>query len=165
MKIITLTLNPAFDTHCALPTLALHHENFAAVTSTDAGGKGVNISRALTANGVCNQAVVLTGAENQSSFLQKLAEEGLEVSSISVAGRIRENLTVHEGDGKETRISFEGFTCSESVLEQVEAAAGAVDQKTIVTLTGSNPPGLSAEAVAPTAPILSPARTVSPAET
>ena len=52
MKIITLTLNPAFDIHCNVPNFAPYHENLADVMSNDAGGKGVNISRALTVNGV-----------------------------------------------------------------------------------------------------------------
>lgn len=147
MKIVTLTLNPAFDTHCTLEKLAVHHENFATVTSTDAGGKGVNISRALTANGTENLAVIITGEENQAAFLKNLQEEGLAVSSIPVPGRIRENMTIHEADGKETRISFEGFQCEKSVLEEVETAVGAVDEKTTVTLTGSNPVGLTAEDV------------------
>ena len=101
----------------------------------------------MTANGVPNQAVILTGKENQSAFLQALTEEGLTLSPISVCGRIRENMTIHEADGKETRISFEGFRCEKSVLTEVEAAVGAVDENTAVTLTGSNPVGLSAEDV------------------
>ena len=50
MKIITLTLNPAFDIHCNVKGLALHRENLASITDYEAGGKGVNISRALKGN-------------------------------------------------------------------------------------------------------------------
>ena len=53
------------------------HENLACVTSREAGGKGVNISRALTENGVENLAVIITGKENQDSFLKDLENEGL----------------------------------------------------------------------------------------
>ena len=143
MKIITLTLNPAFDTHCSLDTLNLHHENFASITSTDAGGKGVNISRALTANGVENKAVVITGRENQALFLQSLQAEGIDVFAISTEGRIRENITIHEKNSAETRISFEGFACDATILEKVKECAGEVDENTTVTFTGSNPVGLS----------------------
>ncbi|MBR7165733.1 MAG: 1-phosphofructokinase family hexose kinase [Clostridia bacterium] len=147
MKIVTLTLNPAFDTHVSLERLRLHHENFATVLSTDAGGKGVNISRALAANGEENLAVIITGTENEGTFLQKLKEDGLSCSTVSVGGRIRENMTVHEEDGKETRISFDGFSCDQEVLERVRTAVGKVDENTTVTLTGSNPVGLSVEEV------------------
>lgn len=145
MKIITLTLNPAFDTHCNIESLVLHHENFAKITSTDAGGKGVNISRALTANGVPNRAVVITGTQNQALFLQMLESEGLDISSIEAKGRIRENITVHETGKDETRISFEGFSCDKSILDKVLEAIGNVDSDTVVTFTGSAPVGLLTE--------------------
>lgn len=147
MKIVTLTLNPAYDTHCSLDVLSIHHENFAKVTSTDAGGKGVNISRALTKNGTQNLAIVITGLDNGGAFLKSLEDEGLTVSAIPVPGRIRENMTVHEKGGAETRISFEGFECDPSVLGCVRDSVGDVDKNTIVTLTGSNPVGLSTAAV------------------
>ena len=52
MNIVTLTLNPAFDLHCFAEHFQPFHENLARITALDAGGKGVNISRALTVNGV-----------------------------------------------------------------------------------------------------------------
>ena len=65
MKIITLTLNPAFDVHCRADGFAPYRESIVEITSRDAGGKGVNISRALTASGIDNIAVVLVGDENE----------------------------------------------------------------------------------------------------
>ena len=49
MKIITLTLNPAFDVHCHVENFSLYHEHLAKITDRDASGKGINISRALKA--------------------------------------------------------------------------------------------------------------------
>ena len=54
MNIITLTLNPAFDMHCRADGFMPYKECLATVISHDAGGKGVNISRALSQNGVEN---------------------------------------------------------------------------------------------------------------
>ena len=68
MKIITLTLNPAFDVHCCAPDFQAYHENLAEVTLREAGGKGVNISRALTAFGISNTAFVVLGEENAADF-------------------------------------------------------------------------------------------------
>ena len=73
MKIITLTLNPAFDLHLSADGFKPYGESVARVTDRDAGGKGVNISRALTANGVENEALVLLGEENAAEF-QKCLE-------------------------------------------------------------------------------------------
>ena len=72
MKIITLTLNPAFDMHCYVEQFRPFHENVADVTSFEAGGKGVNISRALACNGIGNLAVVVVGDENSGEFVKML---------------------------------------------------------------------------------------------
>ena len=117
MKIITLTLNPAFDIHCYVPAFAPYHENLAKITDNEAGGKGVNISRALTVNGVDNLAIVVVGDENGDSFLKRLTADKMNYLAITVEGRIRENITLHTDNADETRISFEGFKTDESLLD------------------------------------------------
>jgi len=42
-KIITLTLNPAYDVHCEVESFRPFHENYVKRVQTEAGGKGVNI--------------------------------------------------------------------------------------------------------------------------
>ncbi len=142
MKIITLTLNPAFDVHCHVARFAPYHENLADVTARDAGGKGVNISRALTKNGVQNTALVVLGEENAEDFRRMLEADGLCTREILIAGRIRENITVHTDTAPETRISFAGFDADGTLLERVEDALGEVDGDTVVTLTGRVPDGI-----------------------
>lgn len=148
MKIITLTLNPAFDVHCAAPAFSPYRESIATVTSRDAGGKGVNISRALTANGVENTALVVLGDENGAEFLRALTAEGLNVRTLTVAGRIRENFTLHTEGKPETRISFSGFSADVSLLDRVEEMLmPLLDAESTVTLTGSLPEGIPMDAV------------------
>lgn len=148
MNIVTLTLNPAFDVHCHTPSFQPFHENLCTVTDREAGGKGVNISRALTVNGVENLAVVVLGEENGADFSRALRTDGLQVREITVEGRIRENITLHCDDSDETRISFTGFTADDTLLDRVEEALKDVDfQDAVVTFTGSNPKGLSMEGV------------------
>ena len=140
MKIYTITLNPAFDVHANAGNLALGRENLARVTSRDAGGKGINISRALSENGVENVAVAVLGRENSADFKALIREYGIDCVFIEKPGRIRENLTIHT-DGGETRISFEGFSLENSVLDEVGALIEA-DGDTVVTFTGSVPSGV-----------------------
>lgn len=142
MKIITLTLSPAFDVHCHVEAFAPYRENLATVTSRDAGGKGVNISRALCANGVENTAVVVLGEENAADFRRTLASDGIRFREILLHGRIRENITIHTEGADETRISFSGFAADESLLPRVLDAMGNVDADTVVTLTGRIPDGV-----------------------
>ena len=82
VKIYTLTLNPAFDVHAEADHFEPFHENLARVKSRQAGGKGVNISRALTQNGIPNTAVVVLGRENAASFKEELAAMEEELLSL-----------------------------------------------------------------------------------
>lgn len=147
MKIVTLTLNPAFDIHCYSENFKPYHESIAQITSKEAGGKGVNISRALTSNGVENIAVVIVGKENGEEFCKSLRKDGVSVLPIWTEGRIRENITLHETENPETRISFNGFTCADHILAQVQKEIGIVDNNTIVTFTGSIPKGINSVSV------------------
>ena len=148
MKIITLTLNPAFDIHCYVENFAPFHENLAKVTDREAGGKGVNISRALCVNGVENLALVVLGDENAQSFRQSLDFDGMSYREITVKGRIRENITIHTNGADETRISFAGFDADVSLLEKTEdAISDVMEDGVFVTFTGRVPAGMSIERV------------------
>ena len=95
MRIYTLTLNPAYDIHATTAHFLPCRENLANVTSRDAGGKGVNISRALHSGGTENTAVIVLGKENGGEFKESLASFGLNCLYFEKEGRIRENLTLH----------------------------------------------------------------------
>lgn len=143
MKIITITLNPAFDVHCYIKNFSPYHENLAEVLSRDVGGKGVNISRALTKNQIENTAVIALGKENSEAFLAGVRQEGLNTSCVLTEGRIRENITIHTENADETRVSFSGFVASEELLFSVEATVERLlEKESVVTFTGSIPPGI-----------------------
>ena len=143
MKIITLTLNPAFDIHCYTESFQPYRENLARIDAREAGGKGVNISRALCAFGIENTALVVLGEENAESFRRCLAADGMSYCEITVKGRIRENITLHTSDAPETRISFAGFEANRSLIQKVEQALlSRVDGQTVITLTGRIPEGV-----------------------
>lgn len=142
MRIITLTLNPAFDVHCCVENFKPYHESIAEISSVEAGGKGVNVSRALISNGIDNTAVVIVGKENGNEFCKMLEKEGLNVSAVFTDGRIRENITLHESKNPETRISFHGFKCDKNILAEVEEKIGKVGSS-VITFTGSIPKGIA----------------------
>lgn len=146
MNIYTLTLNPAYDVHAKADRLLLEHENLAEVSAREAGGKGVNLSRALTVHGIGNTAIVVLGKENGAEFRENLEAAGIQGVFLEREGRIRENLTVHCGDGTETRISFRGFSVDDRLLEEV-ASRMDMNGETIVTFTGSVPAGISRDGV------------------
>lgn len=142
MKTITLTLNPAFDMHCKTKKFKKGRENFFEVLSIDAGGKGVNVSRALNAFDVPSKAIVVVGSENGDEYCKKLKEANLDFEPVFVDGRIRQNVILHDDTAEETRVSFNGFSVDGGLFSKVVQAIGDIDEETIVTLTGSIPEGV-----------------------
>ena len=146
MKIVTLTLNPAFDVHCHTEHFEAFRENFAVIHSHQAGGKGVNISRALTACGVENHALMVLGRENKDGFLADAARHLFHTTVITVPGRIRENMTLHSDGGKETRISFGGFRATDTLAaELAHTLRNLADPDTVLTMTGRITDGMDPE--------------------
>ena len=146
MKIYTITLNPAYDVHAYAEHFAPFHENLASVTSREAGGKGVNLSRALQNGGTENTAVVVLGKDNCAEFVAELEAAGLQTILLEKPGRIRENLTLHCANQPETRISFSGFPVDDSLLDEVSALLD-VDADTVITFTGRVASGMSMDKV------------------
>ena len=143
MKFIaTVTLNPAFDLHYEMESLALRRENYVQSIRCDAGGKGVNISRALTVHGVPNTAFVVIGEENGASFAAALRRDGIDCVPFDAPGRIRENITLHPANDSETRISLDTFRVPPELLTDVEAALSARCRPgDLLAFAGRNPRG------------------------
>lgn len=106
-RIFTITLNPTFDVHIHVEKLRQGKENYAYGRSRQAGGKGVNLSRALATCGIDNTAIVLVGRESRDEFEKCLRSDGVKFIAEYAAGSVRENITIHSGT-EETRISLEG---------------------------------------------------------
>ncbi len=142
MKIITITLNPAFDVHYKIDNLELNKENYVSSVIKNAGGKGINISRALINYGVENTALMVLGTVGGDEFLKHLSDDNVLASPIFLEGRIRENITLHTNSG-ETRISSEGFSADKSILNKLyKMIEGEKTPDMIVTFTGRLPVGI-----------------------
>lgn len=146
MKIITLTLNPAYDLHFIMKDFKLYRENYVESSILEAGGKGINISRALLKNNIASTAYVVLGKQNASDFVSGLRKDGLHFKELYCEGKIRENITIHTQNEPETRISSESNLFSDEIIEQLlNELKQTVDDNTIVTFTGRLPKRLSVE--------------------
>ena len=147
-KIITITLNPAFDLHYGLDSFQVEKENYVKSVVCDAGGKGINISRALKFNGVDNLAYVILGKENGAQFEQNMGDDGINYIPLYTEGRIRENITIHPANAPETRISLDNFSISAKHLDDLYSKLeGELGADVLVSFSGRIPKGVSKDEV------------------
>jgi 1-phosphofructokinase len=147
--IVTVTLNPSLDRAIEVERLVRGEVIRATSTRLDPGGKGVNVSRALLANGVPSCAVLPTGGEEGSQLVGLLHAEGADARAVPIAGRTRSNITLAEPDGTVTKVNEPGPTLSAeefaAVTDLVLAVARTADW---VVVCGRMPFDLPAAAFA-----------------
>jgi 1-phosphofructokinase len=147
--IVTVTLNPSLDRAVEVEALTRGEVIRATAAHLDPGGKGVNVSRALLANGVPSVAVLPCGGDEGGQLVRLLKAEGVEVLAVPITGRTRSNITLAEPDGTVTKVNEPGpamFRAEfDEIIDRVLTRAGTADW---VVLCGSVPPGLPDDAYA-----------------
>jgi 1-phosphofructokinase family hexose kinase len=142
--IVTLTANPSVDRTVSITDLQRGQVHRATASQIDPGGKGVNISRALTAHKARTLAVLPAGGPQGHLLVELLEDAGIAVSIVPIAGSIRANVALVEPDGTTTKINEPGPLLSGSECEAL--LAGAVDtlaqQPSWLVGSGSLPPGV-----------------------
>jgi 1-phosphofructokinase len=147
--IVTLTLNPSVDRTVEVEALVRGEVMRALGVRVDPGGKGINVSRALAANGFPTRAVVTLGGAEGEHLVALLRETGIEIVSVPIQGAIRSNITVVEPDGTTTKFNEPGAELSADELAAVfEAVAKAVETADWLVASGSLPPGTPADVYA-----------------
>jgi 1-phosphofructokinase len=140
-RVVTLTANPSLDRTLSLPA-PLRRGEVARLgaSSTEPGGKGVNVARALAAAGA--EVVCVFPAGSGDPFVGRLHALGLRLATVPVSAPVRTNYTLTEPDGTTTKLNEPGSPLDEASREALvrvlhERAVGA----TWVSLSGSLPPG------------------------
>jgi 1-phosphofructokinase len=143
--IITLTPNPSFDRTIALDSSLERGAVLRAVSTTSqAAGKGVNISRAAVAAGVPTIAVL--PAASDDPYVLELLGAGIDCRPEQPDGDVRLNVTITEPDGTTTKINSPGATATPAALERLRTAVHQrARQAQWVVLAGSLPPGAPAD--------------------
>ncbi|WP_158861926.1 1-phosphofructokinase [Leifsonia sp. AG29] len=140
--IVTLTANPSLDRAIALDApLQPGSVQSALVSREDAGGKGINVARAVQAAGVDAVAVLPLAADDP--FGAALLATRVRSRTVPITGHARANLTITDPDGVTTKLNLPGASLSEAdadalVAAVVEASEGA----RWLVLAGSLPPGV-----------------------
>ena len=143
--ILTLTPNPSHDRTVALGGRL---ERGAVIRAesviSQAGGKGVNISRAAVAAGIPSIAVL--PAPHDDPYVHELLAAGIDCRPVETVGSLRVNITISEPDGTTTKLNSPGPTVTPEVLDALTASLRLrADAADWVVLAGSLPPGAPAE--------------------
>lgn len=139
--IVTLTANPSFDRTIALSGRLERGGVLRADAALEqAGGKGVNISRAASVADVATVAVF--PADEDAPFTVALRHDQITCHPVAPTGEVRVNLTLTEHDGTTTKINSAGATADAALLDRLRSAVSelAADASWVV-LAGSVPPG------------------------
>lgn len=142
--IVTLTLNPAIDkttiTEKLMPEAKLRCEN----PTHQAGGGGVNVSRAIKKLGGNSIAIFPSGGHKGDFFEKLLIKEEIEFKSSRIKEPTRENFTVVEkATNHQYRFTLEGPTVTEEEADECLALLKTLPFKPdFLVASGSLPKGL-----------------------
>ncbi len=144
--ILTVTLNAAIDRTVAVPSFRQGHRHRAVEASTVAGGKGVNVARALKLLDRPVIATGLAGGPTGARLMERLAEESILTDFTWIAGESRTNLAVVDPtSGEQTEINERGPEVKPEELERfLEKLLYLARGARICVIAGSQPPSVPA---------------------
>jgi 1-phosphofructokinase family hexose kinase len=142
--ILTVTLNAAIDRTVAVPSFRQGHRHRAVEASTVAGGKGVNVARALKLLDRPVIATGLAGGPTGARLMERLAEESILTDFTWIAGESRTNLAVIDPtSGEQTEINERGPDVSSEELERfLEKLLYLARGARLCAIAGSLPPSV-----------------------
>jgi 1-phosphofructokinase family hexose kinase len=116
--IITVTLNAAIDKTLAVPNFRLGRRHRAVEQTAMAGGKGVNVARALKSLGQPVIATGVAGGPTGTRIIDHLTEEGILNDFVRIREESRTSTAVIDPtSGEQTEINEHGPHVSEQELE------------------------------------------------
>jgi 1-phosphofructokinase family hexose kinase len=145
--ILTVTLNAAIDRTMAVPNFRQGNRHRSVESRTVAGGKGINVARALALLGRPVLATGLAGGPTGQRLVEELGEEAILHDLTSIAEESRINLAVIDPtSGEQTEINERG---PEVTAQEVDSFLDRLDYlargATICVLAGSLPPGVDVD--------------------
>ena len=151
--IVTVTMNAALDRTLTVPNLKLGQRHRASAGLTLAGGKGINVARALKSLDVPVVATGLAGGRTGTRLVEELTAESILNDFVRIEGESRTStMVVDPTGGSSTEIYEWGPQVSreelDMLLEKIAYLARGAD---LVVFAGSLPrgvdPGFYAEAI------------------
>jgi 1-phosphofructokinase family hexose kinase len=143
--IVTVTPNPSVDRTLAIPALRRGEVVRVTTAAAEAGGKGINVARALTTMGHPSVALAPAGPAGELT-LRSLLQDQVVLETVPVEGEVRVNVSLVEPDGTVTKVNEPGprFTsdAADRLLDALVSAVSGFNDVAWVVASGSLPPGL-----------------------
>jgi 1-phosphofructokinase len=138
--IVTVTPNPSMDRTVTISTPLTHGAvHRVQSVSSEPGGKGVNVTRALTLAGL--DSIALLPAAASDPMVAALHSAGIPFRCVPNSGAVRTNLAITENDGTTTKLNEPGAALDRPTLEVLtRAILDAAETAAWVVLSGSLPP-------------------------
>jgi 1-phosphofructokinase family hexose kinase len=142
--IITVTLNAAIDKTLAVPNFRLGHRHRAVEQTAMAGGKGVNVARALRALGQPVIATGVAGGPTGTRIVEHLTEEGILNDFVRIREESRTSTAVVDPtNGEQTEINEHGPHVTDGELELfVDKLLYLAKGAAVCVVSGSLPRGV-----------------------
>ena len=141
--IVTVTPNPSIDRTVTLPVeLVRGAVHRVSSVSSEPGGKGVNVARALRLAGI--DVITVLPAGDHDPILAALRAIDVEFHRVPVTAAVRTNLAITESDGTTTKVNEPGAVVEPVDIDALtQAVAEHARAAQWVVLSGSLPPGMS----------------------
>lgn len=142
--VLTITLNPALDKNSTIDNLIPEKKLRCSMPKFDAGGGGINVSRALKRLGVSSSVIFTSGGSTGRKLENLLGLESLNLFPVRTINETRENFIVTDTlNSKQYRFGFPGELVTEEeqneILNNVEKLNPIPD---FVVISGSLPVGI-----------------------
>lgn len=147
--IVSVTLNAAVDHLLILEGIKVHDTNRIKEIQTDAGGKGINLSRVVSSLGGETFATGFLGGGPGGYIAKVLEEEGVDHRFVWTREPTRTNFNVESGDGPPTTFNASGHHVRPDTWQRfLDEFPTLVAEADWVVLGGSIPPGIDKNAYA-----------------
>ncbi len=141
--IATLTLNPAIDKSTSVAQLVPEKKLRCTDMIVEAGGGGINISKAIAISNEKSKAVFTCGGINGKLLLELLHKDSLETIPVQIEADTRESIVVTEtSTNKEYKFIVPGPTLDEKALSEIKSAINNLKDVSFLVCSGSLPPGV-----------------------
>jgi 6-phosphofructokinase 2 len=143
MKIITITFSPCIDKATSVPDFIPEKKLRCRAPVLEAGGGGINVSRALGKLGGTSIAIYPSGGCTGTLFDRLLAREKVPCKVVRAESETRENfIVVKESSGEQYRFGTPGTFLAEHEWKQLVRMIEEENEVDFIVASGSLPPGV-----------------------